>query len=446
MMIDALLIFLAILLSVDAFAIVSIIVIERKDFDKIVSWITIVLILPFIGALGYFIIGQRILLYRLYRGKRKNEEESETFFEGLTGMPGLDSLRGLSTTEKNSVEFFIDGNGLFSSLKNDIESARCSIYIEYYIFIEDELGKVFIDSLCKKAKEGLNVMLIGDGFGFRKLSDECIDRIRGSGIRFTYINRPSLHSLNPRTNNCDHRKMIIIDHNITYCGGLNITEDYIGSGHLGYWRDSAVRVEGDISEHAERRFMMTWAYATGDVIQEMEGCSKGTGDEKVTLVYGGPDLRPNPILEQYLQMILSAKKELLIETPYLMNAELIRNIKETADSGVEVKIIIPGRPDHWFTFWNNYRSAKKLIPSDVKIFLYENGFMHSKIVAVDRELSSVGSANFDDRMFHSEKVTGEIFRIFNEDLEQCRPFDPKEYEGLLTMLKVFICNVVKPLS
>ena len=244
---------------------------------------------------------------------------------------------------------------------------------------------------------------------------------------------------------------------ITYISGLNVTDDYVGSGHLGNWRDSAVRAEGDISEHAVRRFLMTWAYAADtDIPQMTTGDRDFEGKEKVSLIYGGPDLRPNPITEQYIGMIRTAEKEVFIETPYFNNVELIRAVRETAERGIDVKIIIPGRPDHWFTFWNNCHAAKKAIKSGVKFYLYDGGFMHSKLMAVDGRMSSIGSGNFDDRtayfnfdsnmMFHSAEASKEVVKIFNDDLKQCRPFDPKEYSGIIAFIKTCICGIVRPLS
>ena len=456
-MTDILLTALMVLAIVDVATIAAMMVIERKDVDKILAWSVIVIIIPFIGALGYFIIGQRILLYHQYSNKREKEKDAESFFEADTGITSLDTVKGVSTSYRNSVMMFTDGERMFSELKKDMDSAKRSIRMEFYIIIDDGLGNSIIDALCRKAEEGLDVMLIGDGFGFRKLGDECFIRMEKSGVRFTYINRPSFRSLDPRTNNCDHRKMIVIDGRITYIGGLNVTDDYVGSGHLGYWRDSAVRVEGDIAEHAERRFMMTWAYAAGTDIPQVipyDGGSEGT--EKVSLIYGGPDLSPNPIMEQYIGMMQSAEKELLIETPYFNNVELLRAVRRTAERGVDVKVIIPGRPDHWFTFWNNCHAAKKAVRSGVRFYLYDGGFMHSKLMIVDGKVSSVGSANFDDRtayfnfdsnlMFHSEDVSGEAARIFNDDLEKCRPFDPEGYRGIVPFIKTCICGIVRPLS
>ena len=456
-MIGILLTLLLVLAMIDIATITAVVIIERKDADKILAWSAIVIIFPFIGALGYFFIGQRISLYRQYSKKRTTEKDAESFFEADTGIASLDSVDGVSTSERNSVVFFTDGKEMFGRLRDDFLEAKESILMECYLVINDDLGNSVIDALCMKAQEGLNVMLIGDGFGFRKLNDECLMKMRRSGVRFAFINKPRFILLNPRMNNCDHRKMIVIDGRISYISGLNVTNDYIGHGHLGYWRDSGVRVEGDISEHAGRRFMMTWAYAANAEIPLVNACEYPfEGREKVSLVYGGPDLRPNPIMEQYIGMMRSADKELLIETPYFNNVELIREVMKTAERGVDVKIIIPGEPDHWFTFWNNCHAAKRAMRSGAKFYLYGNGFMHSKLMAVDGRVSSIGSANFDDRtayfnfesnlMFHSEGLSVKIVDIFNDDLSQCRPFDPKEYSGIVPFIKTCICGIVRPLS
>ena len=454
-MIAALETVLIVLLVMDIVTITFIAVIERYDFEKFLAWSVITIILPFIGAIGYFVIGQKDLLYRLYSEKRMKEADIEGTFITDTGFSGLDRLDGVSTSTYEDIQLFSDGNGMLTSLKKDLEEAKESILMEYYFIFNDEVGDSVIESLCKKGKEGLDVKVICDAFGSRKLTKETIGMMAESGVGFTFINKLTVPSFGPRKNNCDHRKLVIIDHRITYCGGLNLSIDYIGEGHLGYWRDSATRIVGSVSEDAEKRFMMTWAYATDSEIPKMKDWNPPSG-KKVSLVYGGPDTRPNPVIQHYIEMIRSAKESIIIETPYFSNIGLVREVRDAARSGVKVKVIIPGIPDHWFTLWNNIHAAKNILGSGAEFLLYNKGFMHSKMVVVDGRLSSIGSANFDDRtayynfdanlMFDSKDVADSMMAMIEEDLAHCKKFDPSDYSGIICIIKTCICAVVRPLA
>ena len=446
---------LIVLLVLDIVTITFIAVIERYDFEKFLAWTVITIILPFIGAIGYFVIGQKGLLYRLYAKKRMKEAVIEETFVSDTGFSGLDRLDGVSTSTYEDIRMFSDGSGMLTVLKKDLEEAKESIMMEYYFIFNDEVGDSVIEALCRKGKEGLDVKVICDAFGSRKLTDETIRMMAESNVGFTFINRLTIPSFGPRKNNCDHRKLVIIDHRITYCGGLNLSMDYIGEGHLGYWRDSATRIVGQVSVDAEKRFMMTWAYATDTEIPEISDGARTAG-EKVSLVYGGPDTRPNPVVRHYVEMIRSAKESIIIETPYFSNIELVREVRNAARSGVKVKVIIPGIPDHWFTLWNNIHATKKILGSGVEFLLYNKGFMHSKMMVVDGRLSSIGSANFDDRtayynfdanlMFDSKDVADMMMAMIEDDLAHCKKYDPSDYSGIVCIIKTCICAVVRPLA
>ncbi len=446
------------ILIMDAVTIVLASIIEFRDPQKILAWAVIIIILPAIGCVGYFVIGQRVLLHGMYRKKRDAETEIESGhgIDAGTGYYLLDSLRGISTSEGNSVEMFYDGKRMFNSLLNDIENATRSIFIEFYIIFDDVLGSSVIDALCRKGKEGVDVRVIGDGFGSRKLKKETLVAMKESNVRFTFINRFRFPILDPRKNNCDHRKLVVIDSSISYCGGFNICDDYIGNGRLGEWRDSAVRMIGDVSKDIEFRFLQSWSFATGNHENFIVPDHENKGDVSISLICGGPDIRPNPILMQYISMIRSAKDEILVNTPYLINAELMNELMDASSRGVNVKVIIPGRPDHWFNFWNNFACAKRMLKKGVRFYLYEDGFMHSKTVVVDGKKSSIGSANFDDRsayynfdanaLFQSESIAGELKGIFEKDLDHCREFDPSDYPSFISWIKILICGIVRPLA
>ena len=447
----------AVIMAIAALNVITwifIVIIEHGDVDKIFAWIVITIILPIIGAVGYFVIGQRIWLYRLYKERKVSgnwhpEDELPEELSFLKDSEGTDCTHG------NRTEFFSDGRDMFDRMIDDIRDAEKSIRIEFYIILNDELGGPILDLLSEKAKEGLDVILIGDGFGCRKLTEESLNVLKGSGVKVILFNRPGLPYLNPTMNNRDHRKIVIVDGRICYCGGFNICSDYIGEGHVGHWRDSAVRMEGPVAWVMERRFLSTCRYCGHDVRQN-SAVAGPVGDDTIVSVYGGPDIRPNPIMELHLNLIRNAKESILLQTPYFMNKELIAAIRDASNNGVKVTLIIPGVIDHWFTFWNNYSCSLMLKKTDVDIRLYQNGFLHSKTMIVDDRICIVGSSNFDDRTAYYNFETSEVIlsadclrkmkAVFEEDLKESIPMVYSDYRGFVPFLKRVVCGVVRPLG
>ena len=450
-------ILLAVLIAVAALDIITwvfIVIIEHEDVDKVLAWIVITVILPVIGAVGYFVIGQRVWLYGLYKGRKVAGDwcPEEDLPEGLSF---LKNSEGTDCTHSNRTEFFSDGRKMFDRMIDDIRNAKESIRIEFYLILNDELGGPILDLLSEKAKEGLDVILLGDGFGCRKLSEESLKILKESGVKIVLFNRPGLPYLNPTMNNRDHRKNVIVDGRICYCGGLNICSDYVGEGHVGHWRDSAVRMEGPAAWMMERRFLSTCRYCGLDKRQQSSAAGPA-GDDTVVSVYGGPDIRPNPIMELHLDLIRNAKESILLQTPYFMNRELIAAVRDASKNGVKVTLIIPGVIDHWFTFWNNYSCSLMLRNTEVDIRLYQNGFLHSKTMIVDDRICIVGSSNFDDRTAYynfetsvailSADCLDEMKAVFEEDLKGSIPMVYSDYRGFVPFLKRAICGVVRPLG
>lgn len=449
-------IILAILMAIAALDVITwifIIAIER-DIDKVFAWIVITIILPIIGAVGYFVIGQRIWLYGLYKGKKiagdwRPEDELPD------GLSFLKDSEGTDCTHGNRTEFFSDGRKMFDRMIDDISHAKKSVRIEFYLILNDELGGPILDMLSEKAKQGLDVILLGDGFGCRKISEESLGVLKESGVKVVLFNKPGLPYLNPTMNNRDHRKILVVDGRICYCGGFNICSDYVGQGHVGHWRDSAVRMEGPVAWMMERRFLSTCRYCGLDVKQH-SAVAEPAGDDTIVSVYGGPDIRPNPIMELHMNLIRNAKESILLQTPYFMNKELIAAIRDASNNGVKVTLIMPGVIDHWFTFWNNYSCSLLLKKTDVDIRLYQNGFLHSKTMIVDDRICIVGSSNFDDRTAYynfetseaiiSEDCLAAMKAIFEEDLKESIPLVYKDYNGIIPFLKRVICGVVRPLG
>lgn len=457
---------------------------ERSTPEKIPLWTFVFMALPILGTLAYLMIGQTFYAEHTFKIKGVSDKalaKAEKFDEYLieSDITTLDedttkviraikSVGGSVYSNNNDIQLFTDGNDFFEKMFEDIRNAKHFIHLEYFILRNDQLGNELMELITEKAHEGLDVRLVIDYLGIKqKELMEPIHEFRAAGGKFTTFHRMATVLLSPKKNNRNHRKLTIIDGDIAYCGGYNIGDEYLGKGEFGNWRDSGVRIRGGGCIPINIRFLKDWNYAyrksTENIdMEKMFRKSMFTpyGEERMQLVSGGPDIAwKNPVRLQYLEMIRVAKRKIWIHTPYLIpNDSLVDGLLLAAASGVDVRIIIPDRPDHYFVYWNNLYFANKLMEGGVRVYHYNNGFVHSKTIVVDDFFCSVGSANMDDRslvhnfesnaMIYSERIAKEMTEAFEKDLEFCTEYSCEEYKKRTPMmkLKISISKMFKTLS
>ncbi|MCL2510400.1 MAG: cardiolipin synthase, partial [Methanomassiliicoccaceae archaeon] len=330
----------------------------------------------------------------------------------------------------------------------DLRNAKKFIHAEYYIIRDDKLSNEFMDILIQKAKDGVEVKLMVDAVGFSKGLRSRIRELKKAGGEFELFHRSVTVFLSPKKNNRNHRKLMVVDGMIGYVSGFNIGDEYLGLE--GKWRDTGLRVEGLSVNAISLRFFMDWGYAThrrldlNDKSYEKYfalDVSEYYGDDIMQLISGGPDTKNNPIELQYLKIIGTAKKTLYIHTPYLVPSDnVMKGLILSASSGVDVRVIMPDRPDHLFVYWISLLNAEELMKSGVKIYRYKGGFVHSKTLVADEEYCSIGSANLDQRsmtlnfetnaMVYSKEIGEAMHDAFLSDLAHCDEYSVEEYSKL----------------
>lgn len=456
---------------------------ERTNPEKIPLWTFAFIAFPILGTLAYLVIGQTFYSEHTFKIKGIGDRalaEAEAFNDYLIEceevlldadhakvIKAIRNVGGSVYSNNNEITLYTDGNEFFDKMFEDIRNAKKYIHLEYFILRDDELGNRFMDLITEKAAEGVDVRLVIDYLGFQK---ELLDPIRDfkeAGGKFTTFHRVPTLLLSPKKNNRNHRKLTIVDGEIAYCGGYNIGDEYLGKGEFGNWRDSGVRIRGGGCIPINIRFLKDWNYAyrkSSEVmnIKDMfpSAIFEAYGEDRMQLVSGGPDIAwKNPVRLQYLEMIRVAKNRIWIHTPYLIpNDSIIDGLHLAAATGVDVRIIIPDRPDHMFVYWNNLFCANRLMEGGVHVYHYHNGFVHSKTFVVDDMFCSVGSANLDDRslvhnfesnaMIYSERIAKEMADAFEKDLEHCTEYSCEEYAKRTNMmkLKISISKLFKSLS
>jgi len=484
---------LVVLVVLDVIFVFVILFVERDNPTRVLHWLLILIYEPFLGAILF------LFFHQDYRRKRRQfEQKARADIEMLerylrervplrTGSgaasPTIESAtsRGaMSSTSgtvfeygelarlasradphavlagNNRVRLFVDGNEKFQSLLADLRAAKEHIHLEYYILRNDALAKEIVETISAKAKAGVQVRLLLDALGGRAMR-KLEPLLAGSGVKLAYF-FPRVSRFNYR----NHRKIAVIDGRIGYCGGYNIGEEYLGRGPLGYWRDCAVRVQGPGVEQLQIRFMQDWAFASREQATDPSPYLQAVPQNSSAMlqqISSGPDTSQEWVKQSYIKMITMAKESCYIQTPYFIpDASVIDALRIAAASGVDVRVMIPCKPDHMFVFWASQSFCADLLEAGVRSFKYNNGFLHAKTFIVDGKVGSVGSANIDPRSFHlnfetnviifDEAIGGQMKEAFLRDVSVSTELTPQDYakRGWVVRFKEPFCRLFYPIT
>ncbi|MEG0663432.1 MAG: cardiolipin synthase, partial [Anaerovoracaceae bacterium] len=357
-------------------------------------------------------------------------------------------------TQDNHLSLLTDGKEMMDSLLDDIAHAKDTINVMYFIIKNDRVGRAFIDALTARAAAGVKVRLLVDALGSRKITESVLSEFLEAGGEVAYFFPPKFKLftlLNLKFNYRNHRKLVAIDDSIGYIGGFNIAKEYLGeSRKFGYWRDTHVRVKGGSVQDINARFLLDWRFAAKEQVNVSEVFFSPPvvrGETGIQIVSSGPDTEHEKIKRGFMKMITSAQKRIYIQTPYFVpDAPILESIKMAAQSGVEVKIMIPCKPDHIFVYWATYSYVGEIIRSGGKVYIYDDGFLHAKTMMVDGEVATVGSTNFDRRSFklnfecnafiYSAEQTIKMEETFRKDMEKCHELTRELYNSRSIWIRI----------
>ncbi|WP_182536937.1 cardiolipin synthase [Fontibacillus panacisegetis] len=290
-----------------------------------------------------------------------------------------------------------------------IAAAIHHIHIEFYILRDDNLGARFKQLLVRKALEGVQVRILYDGIGTRRLGSNFLKPLKDAGVEIGCFFPPLTTLFEKRLNYRNHRKIVLVDGTIGFFGGLNIGDEYLGrSRKFNYWRDTHFLIKGDSVLWIQYAFLNDWYMAKGQSLTHSVyfPFQNMPGNELVQIVNSEPG---ETMLELMFSLIVSAKKRIFIETPYFIPDSGIRlAIKTAVKSGVDVRIIIPGAPDKKFVYHATLSFVQEMLEAGVRFFCYQKGFLHAKVAIID-DLACSGSANMDIRSFCSQFELNAIF-------------------------------------
>jgi cardiolipin synthase len=470
----------SILFSVTALFIAVVIFLENRHPSSTLAWLIVLALFPFLGFVVYMFVGQS---YRKKKMFYKKSLEDEDFYVRIENSLKQEEqelgwmkdrqkqfLNLASKLGKTPVSFasetevLANGEEKFTALFDLIDKAERHLHLEYYIIRHDKTGNLLKDKLIKKAKQGVEVRFLYDAVGCLALSPSFISELRSSGVKMEPFFPVKLPYFNQKINFRNHRKIVVADGKYGLVGGLNIGDEYMGQNpYYGFWRDTHLKITGEAVNSLQLIFLQDWRHATGEKLVpeyfvHKWGKSDGSKQGGVQLIAGGPDNEWEVLKNLYFSMIVSATKSVWIASPYFVpDEEIYMALKVAALSGIDVKILVPDKPDKKTVFYASRSYFGDLLKAGAEIYEYEKGFMHSKFVIVDDEIASVGTCNMDMRSFHlnfevnaflySTNSIGSLSRHFENDLTFSKKMSLSDFNNRKLRNRIFesLARLLSPL-
>ena len=471
------------LLIVNIFLSVLIIFFQRKNPTTVWAWLLVLYCIPILGFVLYLILGQNFHKERMFKMKEiegevkyaiRRQEESIYRKQLRLKDPELERFGSLILynlneaeavlTDNNDIRVYTDGKEKFRALIEEMKQAKRYIHMQYYIIRNDELWQEVEKVLIQKAREGVAVRVLFDSMGCRTMKNRDWERLEKEGIQVAEFFPALLGQLQLRVNYRNHRKIVVIDGRVGFVGGFNVGREYLGRDKkFGYWRDTHLCIEGAAVTSLAVRFVLDWNYAAKenlfleDSLFEIPQYTRN-GRDPVQIISSGPDSKTKMIHDNYLRLIHRAQDHVYIQTPYFIPDDSILDaLKIAAKSGVDVRIMIPCKPDHPFVYWATYSYIGEMVAAGAKCYVYNNGFLHAKTLSIDGMVACVGTANMDFRSFglnfevnaviYSERTVQRLERAFENDMTLCTQVTRKVYDerGLVIKAKEQFSRLLSPL-
>ena len=423
-------ILLVIYLAITIGGIVAVLM-DNKQPEKTMAWILVLCFMPIVGIIFYLFFGQntrkeKVISERsmdlLMKRSMLEFAEQENLHIPRRNRP----LMKLFTNQNwalpfkdNEVSIFTDGYEFVSTLLYNIGQAQDHIHLDTYIIEDDPLGNLVADALIDKARQGVEVRLLYDDVGCWRVKDRFFNRMKVAGIQVYAFMPVRFPAFTGKVNYRNHRKLCVIDGKVGFIGGMNIALRYVKGTARQTWRDTHLCIRGGAVYAIQRAFLVDWYFVSRTLVTDRRyypPVDKTIDNNCLTQIVTSSPVSPWPdIMQGYVRVLLQAHRYVYMESPYFLPTEPVLFAMRTAAlAGVDVRLIVPRHGDAKLVEWASRSYLMEVIEAGVKVYLYEPGFNHSKILVSDDNLSSCGSTNIDFRSFENNFEANAFF--FNEGM------------------------------
>ncbi|NND66954.1 MAG: cardiolipin synthase, partial [Halioglobus sp.] len=419
-----------------------------------IAWTISLLALPLLTVPMYLVFGRN--RFDGYLEQRSElEARSNALIEGRAGVirdhivepdtplyASLCALARMPPTRGNTVELLIDGEQTFDSLAAGLQRAEKYVLFQFYIIRDDALGRRIGKLLSDRARAGVRVCLLYDEFGSYTFPGTRLHKqLLQTGVEVVPFNTTQGRRNRLQLNFRNHRKVVVVDGREAWIGGLNIGDEYLhGDRRLGYWRDTHARFEGPAVHGAELAFATDWLWATRKILDiDWDFSTTSEGDCEVLVFPSDPASDYEEAGLMYHQLIASARERIWIASPYFVpDRAIISALQLAALRGVDVRVMIPEKAEGHVLAMANWSYTRELMPVGVKVYRFQGGYMHQKVVLMDNATAGVGTANFDNRSFRlnfeitllveSTEFARDVEQMLEADFQQCRQVTLRDLE------------------
>lgn len=429
------------------------VILDNRNPVRTMAWILVLSFLPVVGLILYFFLGrsnrkERLISKKGYSKLIKRPMSEYQALESVKINPEKFRIMSFFKNVNNALPFggnqtviFTDAKDMFSSLLKSIYQAKHHIHIEFYIIENDSVGRLLRDALIDMSRKGVKVRVLYDDVGCWKVNRDFFEQMLCEGIEAQSFLKVRFPVFTSKVNYRNHRKIVVIDGKVGYIGGMNIAYRYLYGVSWGIWRDTHVKITGNAVYGLQTAFLRDWFTVDRSLLTSAEYFPKNisfneeSGEISSTcsvtqIVTSDPVGEWRDIMQGIVMAINSAKSYIYIQTPYLLPTEpVLTSLQTAALAGIDVRIMIPKRGDSWIIHKGTMSYIDDMLKAGVKIYLYKRGFLHSKLMVSDDEISTVGSTNMDFRsfehnfeanaFFYDTKTALALKRIFYNDMKSC---------------------------
>jgi cardiolipin synthase len=429
-------------------------ILSARTAPGAIAWSVSLVSLPFVSVPAYLVFGRNKFEGMVGAYEARQDEIDGLIAEVRAGLepwshtassrPGvyraMTTLSGFGAVRGNSVELLVNGDATFDSILEGLRNAEEYILFQFYMIHDDEIGREVRDVLVERSRAGVRTLVLYDEIGSSGLPRAYVESLRDAGVEVSSFRPTQGRGNRFQLNFRNHRKIVVVDGKTAWVGGHNVGDEYLGRDpDFSPWRDTHVRIEGPAALQLQAVVVGDWYWATRELPQvRWQATPAAESDVPVMIVPSAPSQRLETAGLMFTTALHTAQDRIWISAPYFVPDEAVMKALELAAlRGVDVRIITTGKPDSLPVYLAAFHYMNQLRDLGIRFYAYSPGFLHEKVMLIDDEFSTVGTANFDNRSFRlnfevtaaiaDRAFAAEMEAMFERDFEHAVDIDPATF-------------------